>query len=180
MGKRLTLVLGGARSGKSAYAQRLAAERGHPVLFVATAEPLDKEMAARIARHRAQRPSPWRTLEVPRRVGAAIDAQAGAAGIVLLDCLSMLAANVLASFGDAPDLTGGEEALTEELDLLLSAYERSPAEWILVSNEVGMGIVPSHPLGRAFRDLLGRAHQRFAARADSVYLLVAGLPLRLK
>ena len=180
MGKRLTLILGGARSGKSAYAQKLAAEQGPSVLFVATAEPLDEEMAARIARHRAERPDHWRTLEAPRRVGPAIDAQAGAASVILLDCLSMLAANVLASLDDSPDRTAGEEALTEELDLLLSAYEQSPAEWILVSNEVGMGIVPSHPLGRAFRDALGRAHQRFAARADSVYLLVAGLPLRLK
>lgn len=176
----MTLILGGARSGKSDYAQRLAVERGGSVLFVATGEPLDEEMAARISRHRAERPSGWRTLEATRRVGEAIGAHAGAADVILLDCVSMLAGNVLASFCELLDPVASEDALSEELDLILAAYEQSRAEWILVSNEVGMGVVPPHPLGRMFRDTLGRAHQRLAAIAHDVYLLVAGLPLRIK
>jgi adenosylcobinamide kinase/adenosylcobinamide-phosphate guanylyltransferase len=176
MGKRLTLVLGGARSGKSAHARKLAEDRGSAVLFVATAEPVDDEMAERIARHREERPGGWRTLEAPRGIGPAIERHAGAADLILVDCLSVLAGNIFS----VEDTAAAESALSKELDLLLEVYERSAAEWILVSNEVGMGVVPAYPLGRTYRDALGRAHQRLARRADEAYLLVAGLALRLK
>ena len=177
MGKRLTLVLGGARSGKSAHARRLAEERGSAVLFVATAEPCDAEMADRIARNRAERPADWRTLEAPVDTAAAIERHAGAADLILLDCISVLAGNI---YSREEDFDAAERRLEREIDLLLDLHERSPAEWILVSNEVGMGVVPAYPLGRAYRDGLGRAHQRLAARADEAHFVVAGLVLRLK
>ncbi|MBI4603449.1 MAG: bifunctional adenosylcobinamide kinase/adenosylcobinamide-phosphate guanylyltransferase [Planctomycetes bacterium] len=180
MGRRLTLILGGARSGKSAYAQKLAAGRGSSILFVATAESADAEMVARIARHRAERPSSWRTLEVPRGAGAAIEAAGVDAEIVLLDCFTALAGNVLTRLPvDAPLLTA-ETAIVAEVEALLAAYERSRAEWIVVSNEVGLGLVPPYPLGRTFRDALGRAHQCLAAAADEVLFLVCGLPVQIK
>lgn len=177
MGKRLTLVLGGARSGKSSHARRLAEERGTSVLFVATAEPLDGEMAERIACHRAERPKDWRTLEAPRGTAAEIERHAGASDLILLDCFSILAGNI---YSGEEDFRAAERRLTEELELLLDVYERGSAEWIIVSNEVGMGVVPAYPLGRAYRDGLGRAHQRLAARADEAHFIVAGLVLRLK
>jgi len=177
MGKRLTLVLGGARSGKSAHARRLAGERGSSILFVATAEPCDEEMAERIARHRAERPEGWRTLEAPADVALAIEREAGTSDLVLLDCISVLAGNI---YSREESFEAAERRLERELDLLLEVHERSAAEWIIVSNEVGMGVVPAYPLGRAFRDGLGRAHQRLASRADEAYLIVAGLAMRLK
>ncbi|MBF8284067.1 MAG: cobP [Anaerolineales bacterium] len=177
MGKRLTLILGGARSGKSAYAQRLAAERGNDVLYVATAEAGDDEMAARIAAHRAERPAHWRTLEAPRQVGSAIRVVAGDAGVVLIDCLTLLASNVIVPL---PEPVAAEAALIAEVDGLLAAYAASQAQWIVISNEVGLGLVPPFPLGRAYRDALGRANQRLAAAADEVVFMVAGLPMRVK
>ena len=177
MGKRLTLILGGARSGKSAYAQHLAAERGNDVLYVATAEAGDDEMAARIAAHRAERPAHWRTLEAPRQVGSAIRVVAGDAGVVLIDCLTLLASNVIVPL---PEPVAAEAALIAEVDGLLAAYAARQAQWIVISNEVGLGLVPPFPLGRAYRDALGRANQRLAAAADEVVFMVAGLPMRVK
>lgn len=179
MGKQLMLILGGARSGKSAYAERLASEAGGRVLYVATAQAWDAEMAARIARHRAERPGQWETLEAPSQVGRAI-AVAPPADVVLLDCLTLLASNVIVALPDPPDVTTAEEALRQEVDALLAAYVASSASWILVSNEVGLGIVPAYPLGRVYRDVLGRANQRMAAAADRVLFMVAGLPMIVK
>jgi adenosylcobinamide kinase/adenosylcobinamide-phosphate guanylyltransferase len=180
MGKRLTFILGGARSGKSTHAQRLAAERGNDVLYVATAEAGDDEMAARIAAHRAERPAHWRTLEAPRQVGSAIRVVAGDAGVVLIDCLTLLANNVIAPLPEPVTAEAAEAALNAEVDELLAAYSESEAEWIVISNEVGLGLVPPYPLGRAYRDALGRANQRLAAAADEVVFMVAGLPMQVK
>ncbi len=180
MGKRLTLILGGARSGKSAYAQRLAAERGARVLYVATAEAGDDEMAARLAAHRAQRPAHWQTLEVPRRIGAAIRISTGTAEVIVLDCLTLLASNVITALPEPVTAETADMALKAEVDALLAAYEESTAEWIVVSNEVGLGLVPPYPLGRVYRDALGRAHQRLAVVAGEVLFMIAGLPLPLK
>lgn len=176
----LTLILGGARSGKSSYAEKLAAEYKQ-VLYVATAEARDGEMAQRIATHRAERPSYWQTLEAPQQVGAAITAVDPAAyEVVLLDCLTMLASNVLLALPETVDAQTAEDALTAEIDGLLTAYKRTASHWIIVSNEVGLGIVPAYPLGRLYRDVLGRANQRLAAVADSVLFMVAGLPMNVK
>ena len=180
MGKRLTLILGGARSGKSAYGQRLAAERGRAVLYVATAEVGDEEMRARIAGHRAERPAHWQTLEAPREAGKTVLAFRSEAEVILLDCLTLLASNVIAPLPERGTPEAAEAALSAEMGDLLAAYAESAAEWIVVSNEVGLGLVPPYPLGRAYRDALGRANQRLAAAADEVLFMVAGLPLRLK
>jgi adenosylcobinamide kinase/adenosylcobinamide-phosphate guanylyltransferase len=180
MPKRLTLILGGARSGKSAYAQNLAAQRGSAVLYVATAEAGDDEMAARIAAHRAERPAHWRTLEAPKRIGTAIRASGTEAAVVLIDCLTLLASNVIVPLPEPVTAEAAEAVLMAEVDNLRAAYVDSRAEWIVISNEVGLGLVPPYPLGRAYRDALGRANQRLAAEADEVLFMAAGLPMRLK
>lgn len=181
MGRSLTLILGGARSGKSTYAEQQAAAAGGRVLYVATAEAWDDEMRARIAAHRAQRPAMWRTIEAPRAVGAAVDtALDDGADVVLVDCLTLLANNVLIALPEGSDERAATAALNEELDALLAAYEQSDAAWFVVSNEVGLGIVPAYPLGRVYRDALGRANQRLAAVADRVIFMVAGLPMTVK
>lgn len=180
MGKRLTLVLGGARSGKSTHAQRLAAGRGEAVVYVATAEAGDGEMADRIAAHRAERPAHWQTIEAPRSIGAAIQSGAGQADVILIDCLTLLANNVIVPLPESVTAQEAEAALNVEVEALLEAYAHSSAEWIIVSNEVGLGLVPPYPLGRVYRDALGRANQRLAAAADEVLFMVAGLPLKVK
>ncbi len=180
MGKRLTLILGGARSGKSTYAQRLAAEHGEVVVYVATAEAGDTEMADRIATHRAERPVHWQTIEAPRAIGSAIRSGTGQADVILIDCLTLLANNVIVPLPESVTAQEAEAALSAEIEELLGAYDQSAAEWIIVSNEVGLGLVPPYPLGRVYRDALGRANQRLATVADEVLFMVAGLPLKVK
>ena len=180
MTQRLTLILGGARSGKSAYAQKIAAERGDPVLYAATAEAGDDEMARRIAAHRAERPAHWQTLEASLDVGAAIRLQANKNQIVLLDCLTLLANNVIVPLPEPVTEETATQALKKEVDELMRVYHESNAQWIIVSNEVGLGLVPPYPLGRVYRDALGRANQQLAAIADEVILMVAGLAMKIK
>jgi adenosylcobinamide kinase/adenosylcobinamide-phosphate guanylyltransferase len=185
MPKQLTLILGGARSGKSAYAEKLAADRGGSVLYVATAQALDDEMTARIAAHQAQRPDHWRTLEAPRAVGPALARTLAesdpAPTSVLIDCITLLASNVILALPEPVNQAQADAALTREIDELLAAYETAAeGEWILVSNEVGLGVVPAYSLGRVYRDALGRANQRLAAAADRVIFMAAGLPLVMK
>lgn len=180
MGKRLILILGGARSGKSDYAQRLAQEWGGTVLYVATAEAGDTEMKQRIAVHQSKRPVEWVTLEAPRQVGQRIRAIAVAVETVLLDCLTLLASNVLLGLPEGFSEEQAQAALDAEVDDLLAVYAESPAAWIIVSNEVGLGLVPPYPLGRVYRDVLGRVNQRLAQAADEVVFMVAGLTMRLK
>lgn len=186
MTRSLTLVLGGARSGKSRYAQTLASQASASVLYVATAEAGDAEMAARIAAHRAERPASWDTLEAPIGVGEAIrraEQRKGPAArpqIVVLDCLTLLANNVIGALAGDVTPQAAEAALMCEVNGLFDAYQATDAAWLVVSNEVGLGLVPAYPLGRAYRDALGRANQRLAAVADNVLFLVAGLPLAVK
>lgn len=178
----LTLILGGARSGKSSQAERLADQVGGEVLYVATAHPIDEEMEARIEAHRTARPEGWRTLEARTKVGRSISRLDDNPDVLLLDCITLLANNVFPpeAADDAELRPVGEAALEREIDELLDAWQSSEAHWIVVSNEVGMGLVPPYPLGRAYRDALGRANQRLAAAADRVILMVAGLPLWVK
>lgn len=183
MTHQLTLILGGARSGKSSYAEKLAADGGAQVLYVATAEASDEEMAARIARHQSERPAAWQTLEAPLQVGQQIEQvlAKSPADVVLIDCLTLLSSNILLSLGEEPPAAAIEAAVNEEIDALLAARQLAPqSEWIIVSNEVGLGLVPVYPLGRLYRDALGRANQRLAAVADRVLFMVAGLPLVVK
>jgi len=179
MGK-LILFLGGARSGKSTYAQNLAREHGGHIAFIATAQAGDPEMAARIAAHQRERPDAWRTLELPSRVAAAWQAQDIQADLAVLDCLTFLVTNILLQATvdiDQPDEEKATRMVAEEINGLIQLVTTSPCEWVVVSNEVGFGLVPPYPLGRLFRDTLGWANQRLAAIADQVFLLVAGIPI---
>ena len=167
-----TLVLGGARSGKSSYGESMIAALPPPWqapwTYVATAEARDAEMAERIAAHRARRGAQWRTIEAPRDLVAAL-AQCGTTP-VLVDCLTLWLSNQMLADAD----------IEREMARLDDALAAAKVPIVLIANEVGSGIVPDHPLGRKFRDLQGVLNQRMAARADRVVLVVAGLPLVLK
>jgi adenosyl cobinamide kinase/adenosyl cobinamide phosphate guanylyltransferase len=165
----MTLVLGGARSGKSRHAESLVAACPPPWIYVATAEPLDDEMRVRIAEHRARRGAEWRAVEAPRDLVGALEKNAGGGG-VLVDCLTLWLSNLMLADADI-------EAETTRLEAALARVDRPI---VLVSNEVGLGIVPDNALARRFRDAQGRLNQRMAARADRVVLMVAGLPLVVK
>jgi adenosylcobinamide kinase / adenosylcobinamide-phosphate guanylyltransferase len=178
--QRLILVTGGARSGKSDFAQALAQSLGgEDVLFVATAEAGDEDMAHRIAAHQQARPAAWRTVEAPRRVGQAIR-QAASAKVVLVDCLTLLVSNVLLSLGEEPTSQTTEAAVYEEVSGLVEAAREAEGSVIVVTNEVGLGIVPANRLARLYRDVLGRANATLARESEQVYLLVSGLPLEVK
>lgn len=167
----LTFILGGARSGKSTAAERLA-RSGDRVLFIATAEALDEEMEKRIRIHRQGRPNAWDTLEEPRALVSALQPRLAHYDVFLIDCMTMWVSNLLLAMDGHPD---PERRVVEETRRLLDLMQNSQAAWIVVSNEVGMGIVPASPLGRVFRDALGRVNQMIAARSSRVLLMVAGL-----
>jgi adenosylcobinamide kinase/adenosylcobinamide-phosphate guanylyltransferase len=168
----VTLVLGGAASGKSRFAQELAERQPGPLLYVATAQAGDSEMAERIARHRQARDTRWRTLEEPLDLNVIVPAAAGC-GVVLVDCITLWLTNLLLAGESA-------ERAWPAVEAFLAVLAALPAPLILVSNEVGQGIVPEHALARTFRELAGQVNQRLAARADHVWLVTAGLPLQLK
>ncbi|WP_263418184.1 bifunctional adenosylcobinamide kinase/adenosylcobinamide-phosphate guanylyltransferase [Terriglobus albidus] len=170
----VTLVLGGVRSGKSRYAQQLA-ERWERVAFIATAERRnDPEMTAKIERHRADRPTHWTTVEEPLRIGETIQQSAKDHEIIIVDCLTLFASNLLES-------CGADRSKQEfQIDQLCATLRNTACSVVLVSNEVGSGVVPAYELGRQFRDLVGEINQRVASVADTVLFMVAGLPLALK
>ena len=168
---RSLLVLGGARSGKSRYAQSVVEQSGKTRIFIATAQPGDGEMAARIATHKAERGPDWRTIEAPLLLDAALRQAMAADTIVLVDCLTLWLSNLMFASGRNIDV---------DIENMLGAAERSQAAIILVTNEVGCGIVPEHPLARDFRDRAGLLNQRAAARAEEIYWMVFGHPLRVK
>lgn len=165
----LTLVLGGARSGKSRYAEGLLADCPPPRTYIATAQPFDDEMRDRIAAHRAARAGAcWHTVEAPLDLAAALTADPATPALV--DCLTLWLTNLLL----------GGHGLKAAFDALEIALAARTGRTVLVSNEVGLGIVPENPLARRFRDEAGRLHQRLATRADAVSFLVAGIPMRVK
>ena len=166
---RVTLVLGGARSGKSRYAETLLREAGGGI-YLATAQALDSEMTARIARHRAERGHGWTTVEEPLELAAALERGAQAGRPILVDCLTLWLSNLM----------GAGRAAEAETARLRAALKTLPVPVVFVSNEVGLGIVPDNALARAFRDEAGRLNQAIAAAADRVVFLAAGLPLVLK
>lgn len=172
--RSVVLVLGGVRSGKSRYAQNLA-ETWPKVTFIATAPRSDdEEMRRKIVRHQADRPAWWTTVEEPLELGRVLESRAGQTDAILIDCLTLFAANLL-------DAHANEESrLLDEVDRLCTALRTAAQPVILVSNEVGSGVVPAFASGRRFRDLAGEINQRVAAVADTVLLMVAGLPLTLK
>ena len=166
------LVLGGVRSGKSRYADQLARARAGAVTVIATGEARDEEMAARIEAHRRQRDVRWRVIEEPVRLAATLHAVGTAEGLVIVDCLTLWLTNLMC--GEDPD------ALRRESAQLLEILPRLGGDCVLVSNEVGFGIIPANALARRFADEAGALHQRLAALCDQVILMAAGLPLILK
>lgn len=181
----VVLVSGGARSGKSLFAENLAAALGPPVTYVATAEAYDAEMDSRIARHKERRPPSWITVEAPLDLQGLISRNP-TVKVVLVDCLAIWASNRLLALGD-PDharwQAGVDElihTLTTEVNALIAEAREAHWHLVLVTSEVGFGVVPPTRLGRAFRDLLGEMNQRVATQADAVFLVVAGLGIDLK
>jgi len=175
--KKCILILGGARSGKSQFAQSLAGKLSNRVLFVATAEAGDEEMRSRIEEHKKSRPRTWRTLEVPIRVVEQIGGQIGDADVVIIDCITLLISNLLVGEGD--DRYKEKQVITE-IERLIACIDKQEVTTIIVSNEVGLGLVPENRLSRFYRDLLGRTNQLLAQHADEVYLMVAGIPVEVK
>ena len=185
---RLILIIGGARSGKSTFAERLAASSGKRVAFIATATASDEDMQERIARHRALRPIEWRTIEEPLDLVSAVQEASKSADVLLLDCMTLWLSNWM----------GQQESINEEDDVILkNSYTASALTAIeallaavkmleagktllVVTNEVGLGIVPMHPLSRTYRDVLGWVNQRIAQNAERVYLMVAGIAVDIK
>ena len=178
------LITGGARSGKSRYAQELAVRSGGPVLFVATAEAGDEEIRRRIEQHRRARPPSWRTLEVTTGVGNEIIKGIGDTRVVIIDCITLLVNNVFSKYSDAAgeniEASLVEDGINAEINQLLECFKRTDTSFIIVTNEVGLGLVPVGRMSRLYRDLLGRANQLLAEAVDEVCLMVAGLPLTVK
>ncbi len=176
MSKNLTLILGGVRSGKSSFAQRLATGNNR-VLFLATAEAGDPEMAARIKAHKESRPTEWDTLEEPSELADALSPVIGDYDVVILECVTLWLSNLMLSE------SAGNETMPDiptRVRQLLDLYRDGSACWIIVSNEVGLGVISPTKLGRHYADELGRVNQQIAAAADIVYFMAAGLPLKLK
>jgi len=203
MAKKFVLILGGARSGKSTFAQGLAQSLGEKVLFVATGAPLDDEMALRIEAHKRKRPEAWRTLEIGVKVGQSLERETGDAEIVLLDCLTLLVSNVILKPSlplslraeqsnllapraspvknlEKIDFADAEAQVIAEMEQLINFIDKYKGTFIAVSNEVGSGLVPENKLGRVYRDLLGKANQFLAQHADEVYFMAAGIPVKIK
>ena len=177
------LILGGARSGKSHLAEQRAAAHGGPVTVIATAEAGDDEMAARIARHRADRPAHWRVIEAPVALAETLQTSAEAHRCVIVDCLTLWLSNMLTAAPGglaAPHSADHLAAWQEALARLVETLPSLPGTVILVANEVGLGLVPETPLGRLFRDEAGRLNQAVAAACDRVTFVAAGLPMTLK
>jgi adenosylcobinamide kinase / adenosylcobinamide-phosphate guanylyltransferase len=181
--KTITLLLGGARSGKSFFAQE-AAKKAKKVLFVATAEAGDEDMKRRIRIHKEERPAHWKTLEATSHIGGAIEKNRQDEELVIIDCITLLVTNIICQIDekeyDSCDEGGLEEKVYAEIKELQACLKKCSASFILVSNEVGLGIVPDNRISRIYRDLLGRANQMLAQSADEVYLMVAGIPLKIK
>jgi len=181
---KTTLLIGGARSGKSHFAQELALSSGKAVLFVATATAGDEEMRQRIEEHQKSRPATWKTLETTTHIGNHILKNIGGAETVIIDCITLLLNNIFSQHGDPTDeqLDASliEKEVAAEIAELLECIDRTDANFVIVTNEIGLGLVPADRMSRLYRDLLGKANQMLAQHADEVYLMVAGIPLPIK
>ena len=183
---RIILVTGGARSGKSSYAEQLVSSMGEKILYLATAQAQDPEMEDRIAKHRLQRPSSWRTIETPTCLAKVIQSEGDGCDALLLDCLTVFLTNRILTHTvdwehpEVEHLNAIEAELIDEVQSVVKAASGIQAQLVVVTNEVGFGIVPMSPLARFFRDCAGRANQRLAAAAAEVFLVVAGIPMRIK
>ena len=185
MGK-LILVTGGARSGKSAFAEKKAAECGEKVLYVATAIPFDDEMKDRVRKHRESRPAAWKTLEAYKNLDECIPVHGNGMDAVLLDCVTVMITNIMfekeVDWDTCPMsiINEIEAGVLEEVQKLIDVSLRVDAVVIAVTNELGLGLVPGQRLGRVFRDIAGRVNQKLAGAADEVYFAVCGIPMRVK
>ncbi|MFC1714023.1 bifunctional adenosylcobinamide kinase/adenosylcobinamide-phosphate guanylyltransferase [Candidatus Poribacteria bacterium] len=177
----ITFLLGGARSGKSSYAVDLAKNCQGRVVYLATGISCDEEMERRFEKHKSDRPDSWETIEEPLHVGSVLKNLSESADLALLDCLGFLVTNLILHYQDqGKDDSQVENAVLEHIIDIASTARDAELDVIVVSNEVGMGIVPDTSLGRLFRDILGRANQMIAANADEVLFFVAGLPMKVK
>ncbi|MCF7634917.1 MAG: cobinamide kinase/cobinamide phosphate guanylyltransferase [Dehalococcoides mccartyi] len=181
------LLIGGARSGKSSYAEELAKSIGGNIVFVATAEAGDDEMKTRILRHQQARPPEWGLIEASLGVGEKIIARVNNADVIILDCITLLVNNIMCRYmlehgdeltGDAADYL--DAAVKKEINDVIKAMEKTGASFIVVTNDVGAGLIPPNAMARVYRDLLGRANQMLGAYVEYVYLMVAGLPMQVK
>lgn len=177
---KITLILGGARSGKSSHALKLAEESKKPVTFIATAQAYDDEMTTRIQKHKTERPAYWETLELPLNITPSVSQIKS--DVVILDCVTLWVTNLLMQFvkDDFADEALFMKTTQTETEALLTAIQTSKQEWLIISNEVGLGLVPPYQMGRVYRDGLGWANQRLAQAADKVILMVAGIPMPVK
>ena len=180
MSSRITLILGGARSGKSSHAQSLAAATGKSVTFIATAQALDDEMSRRIQKHRAERPAAWETLELLCEIAS--QSSQIKSDVILLDCITLLVSNLLMPFveGELVDEALFMQTVHNEIEGLVRSIREQDQDWFIISNEVGLGLVPPSPMGRAYRDALGWANQRLSREADHVLFMVAGISMVVK
>ncbi len=183
---RLLLITGGARSGKSGYAERLVADLGARIAYLATAAAVDAEMEERITRHQVRRPPSWQTFETPVAPSRVIDAEGERFDAMLLDCLTVMIGNRMLgpelnwNHPEISALNALEEEIMAEIEALIRAADATGTSLLIVSNEVGCGVVPPSAMGRFFRDCAGRANQRLAEAADGVVLVAAGIPLWIK
>lgn len=174
----ITLILGGARSGKSAFAERIARDSGKSVLFIATATAEDDEMKDRIRKHQATRPPAWQTMELPRDIGRNL--KVPVAPVVILDCITLLVSNILLSLPENVNMEAVMHNVQAEITEMMDAQAKFGGQWLIISNEVGLGLVPPNPLGRVYRDALGFANQTLAQSAKKVVFMVAGIPMVVK
>lgn len=177
---KLIFITGGARSGKSTFAESLALKTGKKIVYIATGQALDEEMEERIAEHRRRRPKNWQTFEEPEQVDRVIREIGQETDIILVDCLTLLVSNLISDFKEDSSREDFYFKINSKIGLIAEAALKSNATIIIVSNEVGSGLVPDNPMGRFFRDMLGKANQSIAGKADQVYLVVSGIPLLIK
>jgi len=177
---KLIFITGGARSGKSNFAEKVAAKTSKEVAYIAAGQPLDEEMTFRIKQHREKRPNTWETYEEPIEVRELVSRLGLEKEVILIDCLTLLTSNLLLRKEDKVEDSRWQEEILVEIEKLSEVSYQVPAQVIIVSNEVGMGLVPDNPLGRVYRDILGRANSIIADKADEVFMMVSGIPLKIK
>jgi len=184
LSKRCVLITGGARSGKSRFAQELAIRVNESVLFVATAQAGDEEMQERIQRHKEARPASWKTLEATTNIGSQISQKIAGARVVIIDCITLLINNIFSQYshpnGEQTAAPLIEGKVIGEINELVECINKTDATFIIVTNEIGLGLVPISRIGRLYRDFMGKANQRLAQEAEEVYVMVAGLPVQIK
>jgi len=177
---KLIFITGGARSGKSNFAEKIAMSSGKSVAYIATAQPLDKEMAFRIKKHKEKRLNTWETYEEPIKIRELVSRLDLEKEVILIDCLTLFTSNLLLREEDKVEDSKCQEEILLEIKKLAEISYKITAQVIIVSNEVGMGLVPDNPLGRVYRDILGRANSIIADKADDVFMMVSGIPLKIK